>query len=264
MQKRLGVFLLSYKRPALVKEAIESILAQDFPDFDLIISENSGDDSVVDVIRDYTNYSNVIVVRRKPSLPQLEHFNAILSESKKYDYVMMFHDDDILMPSALSKMMAALETNPNVSAVSCNAYKILDTVHTKTLFNPNLKSPVTISSQSELINRYIIKRLSHTAFPSYIYRTKSLSGLRLEPADGGKYSDVSFLVKLIARGPFFWLSEPLMKYRLHPQNDSTELNLSQIYSLSGFFYKASPNMLPKIIFYYLKQVAKKILLFLGF
>jgi hypothetical protein len=212
------------------------------------------------VLENYERYPNVTIVRRNPSLPALQHFNTIMSECTKFDYAMMFHDDDILMPGALSKMVSALESNSELSAVSCNAYKILDNVHTKELFNPNLKVPTMVSLQKELINRYIFKKLSHTPFPSYIYRTKLLAGAGLNPADGGKYSDVSFLVNLIARGAFYWLPEPLMEYRLHSANDSAQLDLSHIFLLSKFFFRTSPVMLPKICFYYFKQVVKKIFL----
>ena len=257
MSKKLGVFLLSYKRPDFIQEAISSILEQNYSDFDLIISENTPDDSVVIHLQMYLTDPRVHLVKRSPSLQSLEHFNKILSEANKYAFIMLFHDDDILMPNALIKMMQIIESNPSATAVACNAFIIKNSDHTNTILSPGIRTNIEIKTQSELINRYIFKNLSHTAFPSYIYRTKFIEGIQLNFADGGKYSDTSFLIKLIKCGPFIWLSEPLMKYRQHSSNDSVDLKMTDILSLSVFFFKTSPQMIFKIIFYYCKHLAKK-------
>lgn len=260
MTKKLGVYLLSYKRPEFIHEAIQSILAQDYNNFELIISENTPDDTVVKQLDEYLKDSRVQLIKRSPSLASLEHFNTILAEADKYEYVMLFHDDDILMPQAFKKMMQTLENNITATAVACNALIIKNKEHTNTLLSPGLKKNTEIKTQSELINRYILRSLSHTPFPSYIYRTNYLQNLKLDPTDGGKYSDVSFLIKLIKNGSFIWIAEPLMKYRQHSSNDSAHLDINDILSLSLFFFKTSPNMIFKIIFYFSKQLAKKILM----
>jgi glycosyltransferase involved in cell wall biosynthesis len=260
MQKKLVVYLLSYKRPEFIHEAIISILEQDYTNFELIISENSPDDSVIKQLSKYLSDNRVKILKRTPSQPSLEHFNTILAEALKYEYVMLFHDDDLLTPQALSKMMLALESHDSSVAVACNAKIIKNTDHTNFLLSPYIKSNLEIKSQSQLINRYIFKKLSHPAFPSYIYRSKYLIDLKLNPQDGGKYSDVSFLVKLIKKGSFFWIAEPLMKYRQHSSNDSVQIDLNAIFSLCLFFIKTSPKLLLNIIFYFSKQLAKKIII----
>lgn len=258
MPKTIGIFLLSYNRPVFIQEAIHSILAQDYNDFELIISENTPDDSVVKCIHPYLTDPRVRLIKRTPSLTSLEHFNAILKECNKYNYVMLFHDDDILIPTALSKMMQKLESCPTLTAAAANALIIKNTEPTNRLLSPNITKDVKIRSQSELINRYILKSLGHPPFSAYIYRAKFLKNIELDTAHGGKYSDVSFLIKLIKNGPFIWIAEPLINYRQHSNNDSVQINMSDIFSLSLFFLKTSPKMVFKIGFYYFKQLGKKL------
>jgi len=226
MPKKLGVFLLSYKRPDYVQEAINSILTQDYDDFELIISENTSDDTVEKQLHEYLADSRVQLIRRTPSLASLELFNRILAEAGKYEYVMLFHDDDSLVPQALSKMMQTLESNAQAAAVACNASIIKNSEPTNNLLSPNIKTNIEIKDQPQLINRYIFKNLSH--------------------------------IKLIKNGPFLWLAEPLMKYRQHSSNDSINLNMRDIFSLSLYFFKTSPSMILKIIFYFSKQLIKKL------
>lgn len=259
MSKKLGVYLLSYNRPAFVQEAINSILAQDYNDFELIISENSPRSEVMNQLQKYLAEPRVKIIKRSPSLGSLAHFNTLFSEAANYEYAMLFHDDDVLLPSALTKMMSEIDNNPAFSAVSCNALLIKNAENTSTLFNPGLNGNIVIKSQAQLINRYIFKKLSHTPFPSYIYRTHFIRGTQLDPSNGGKYSDVSFLVNVVRHGPFIWLAEPLMRSRQHSTNDSVDLNMNDIFSLSLFFFKTCPFLICNILFYYAKHLAKKII-----
>lgn len=256
--KKLGVYLLSYKRPQFIHEAIQSILAQTYVDFDLLISENSPDDQVWNEIQVYANDSRVQLIKRTPSLPSLQHFNTLLNECQRYEYVMLFHDDDTLKPEALKKMMLEIEKYPQASAISCNAFITNNLQQTENYFNPYLTKKAVIASSKVLINRYIFKRLSHTPFPSYIYRTEYLKQLSLSPQDGGKYSDTALLIKIVKQGQFIWLAEPLMYYRQHSSNDSVHLNLKDIFSLGLFFLKSAPSMIFQIIFFIIKQIGKKI------
>jgi len=177
MKKKLVVYLLSYKRPEYICEAIDSILNQSYEDFDLIISENSPDDVVYHQIQKYNNAPRVQIIKRNPSLTSLDHFNLILKECQTYEYAMLFHDDDVLMPEALLEMMTEIEQNKKLSAVGCNAYILTSDLKTTDLFNKNLIK--NISKHFDLINAYTIKKNGHPPFPSYIYRTQYLSKYQL-------------------------------------------------------------------------------------
>lgn len=256
--KKLGVYLLSYKRPQFIHEAIESLLNQTYTNFDIIISENSPDDLVWNEIQKYTKDSRVQLIKRNPSLPALHHFNVVFNDCQKYEYAMLFHDDDVLRPNALGEMMMTIEKKPQASGISCNAFLINNLQRTEKYFNPYLKQITKITSPKQLIRRYIFKKLSHTPFPSYIYRTIYLKQLSLNTQDGGKYSDTALLIKIVKQGHFIWLAQPLMYYRQHSSNDSVHLYLKDIFSLALFFLKSAPSMFFQILFFIIKQVGKKI------
>ena len=83
------------------------------------------------------------------------------------------------------------------------------------------KSNITIDSKLKLVNHYFNLEFSGSApFPGYLYRVKSLLNVKLDKENGGKYSDLSFLLKLLEYGRIQWLCKPLMFYRLHNNNDS--------------------------------------------
>jgi glycosyltransferase involved in cell wall biosynthesis len=257
MIPKLGVYLLSYRRPAYIQEALNSLLLQDYSSLEIIISENSPDNSVTAILAEFTKNPKVKLIKRNPSLTSLAHFNTIISECTRYQYAMFFHDDDLLLANAISQMMKKIEADSNATAVACNAFIIKNTEKTKLVLSPGIKSDLIIKNQWQLILRSIFRKFGTAPFPSYIYRTEFLNQLNLDLNDGGKYSDTSFLVKLVARGPLLWLAQPLMFYRQHSQNDSADLNLKDIQKLCWFFIRTSPTTLPAVTYYFLKQTFKK-------
>ena len=71
----LGIFILCYNRPEYIQDAINSILAQSFTKFDLIISDNSTNDSVQKVLETYRHIPNITITRRKNSCSPIEHLH---------------------------------------------------------------------------------------------------------------------------------------------------------------------------------------------
>lgn len=259
MQNKLIVYLLSYKRPDYIIESIDSILAQDYDSFDVIVSENSPDDSMVKFLQSQPQYKNLNIVKRSPNFPSLPHINHLLNECKKYEYAMLFHDDDALLPQALTKMMKQITANPDLAAVACNALVVRNRTLTDNLFIPNLKKDLLINSQSQMIKRYLFRSLCHAPFPAYIYRTAKLGDNILDSKDGGKHSDTSFLVKLLKNGNILWLAEPLMKYRYHATNDSALVNLQEVFSLCWFYARTCPQLTPFALMYLAKSSLKRFL-----
>lgn len=261
MQQTLGVFLLSYRRPEYVLQALDSVLKQDCENLTVLISENSPDEDVYRLIQSHLKLAanphqhQIRVIRRTPSLGSLAHFNQILTEAKQFSFVMLFHDDDVLLPGALKKMKNHLEESPELAAVSCNAYILNQDKRTEKLFNPNLKTDLKLTRSRDLILHYLRPELSHTPFPAYIYRSSHLQH-KLNTQDGGKHSDVSFLVHTIEQGPFLWLAEPLLYYRRHSLNDSKTISLTDTMKISLFYFKKCPGLALWILVFVLKSVLK--------
>lgn len=261
--KELAVYLLSYRRPEYILQTIDSILKQKIVSFDLIISENSGNDLVFDVIQKYEADGKLQIIRRSPNLPALTHINQCLSEaSQNYRYFMLFHDDDLMGANCVHSLYTLLQKNPQASAASCNAQLLENEKRTK-IFNPHLTNLTIVENPRQLILRYLTPNLSHTPFPAYMYRAVCIKSHHLEEIQGGKHSDVSFLVQLLSEGPFVWSPEALIDYRIHAANDSADIDLRAVTRLSLFFISQSPTLIPKIFIFLLKNSVKFALIKMG-
>lgn len=232
MKENIQIYILSRDRPDFLKEAIDSALNQNYPstEFEIIISDNSESDSVEKMIIQSYPEKEFKYVRRRPSLSSEEHFQLVVSELNSR-YAVLFHDDDILYPNYIKKMLPEIRCNNNIAAVGCNA-----TIFEK---NPSRSNGEMCSSllskkidnEKDFLMRYLPGGAGIAPYPSYMYCTKYLKHVFLNNTVKGKHADVAILSSLLNYGVILWLAEPLMYYRVHSSNDSVIENIPDRLSL---------------------------------
>lgn len=212
----LTIFLVTHNRPHDAVRAIESILRQENPKFQLIISDNSNNDELTELIAE--NYPEIEYRKRDSLITALEHFNLCISEVQS-EYFSLFHDDDLMLSNYVSAFWLAQRRFPRAIAFGGNALVEQN--------NCVIGEAFKASSDYELINcsddlaaKYFSRhQLGISPFPSYIYRRSDACSLEFD-VHAGKYSDVQSLLQLADCGLFVWIKEPMMVYRIHGSNDS--------------------------------------------
>lgn len=237
VREKIQVFVLAHNRPILLRETLLSILDQDERDFGLIVSDNSTNDEVRELIE--REFAEKLTYRRRtPPLSPIAHFQAVLDEANG-EYTVLFHDDDLMLPSFVRELKDFLDQNPSFSAVAPNAYlRTNDTLSTQ-IFYPKAGDVIEVRSGEDMACRYLDLSQFRMPFPGYMYRTSMIRRIKMDYAEGGKHSDVSFLTKVANAAPVAWLGRPLFEYRIHGGNDSWSENIPARLSLLRFIYRTT-------------------------
>jgi glycosyltransferase involved in cell wall biosynthesis len=114
MDPLLVVGLPVYNGEDFLAAAIESLLAQTFEDFEIIISDNASNDRTEEICRNYASRSpRVRYYRAQENGGIVWNYNQVfkLSSSK---YFMWFSHDDVLAPTYLMRCIDILEKNQSV------------------------------------------------------------------------------------------------------------------------------------------------------
>lgn len=104
----LTVFIPTYKRVALLKQAIESVLNQWHTDFlwDLVIIDNEPDDGKMNeterLVRKFNN-PRILYYRNSENMRPADNFNRGLITARG-EWVCFLHDDDLLIANTLQKI----------------------------------------------------------------------------------------------------------------------------------------------------------------
>ena len=225
----IQVYILTYNRPEYLLESLDSVLKQDYEDFTVVVSDNSTNDETEQLLRE-KSIPRFSYVRRNPSIPPLAHFNVVLSEVTS-EYFMMFHDDDIMAPDCLATLSTRLDNNTDLAAVGGNASIFWNKNRISSGKFLGKKNQDKVLTTSEELARICLLFGELAPFPSYMYRRKTVTGLTLDPKQGGKYSDISFLMKILQKGNILWEGRPIMRYRKHTAQDSQGVGIKDALQL---------------------------------
>ena len=218
MTHKLEIVLLTRDRLRFLKESLDSVLAQKANfSWKVVVSDNSQADSTS---RWLANHHPEIEVRRYHSISAEAHFQAAIQNATS-EYLMMFHDDDILLPGCVNSLIAVLDCNTSLSSASCNAFIIRDDKLTEITMLRYARKSINIASSSQLIRRYLDFWEGGVApLSPYIYRASALKSEYINFSKAGKYSDVIMLLNILKHGPIHWVAHPLAAYRIHDASDN--------------------------------------------
>lgn len=118
----VSVIIPTYDRPQFLKEAVLSVLAQSFQDFEIIIVNDGGPNDAKQIVTQLNETRiRYLRIKRKGISGAL---NAGLAHSKG-KYIAYLDDDDVYLPNHLKNLFTTLENNPGVSLAYTSSFRCL-------------------------------------------------------------------------------------------------------------------------------------------
>ena len=161
----ITIFILTRKRPFYLKQAMESILKQTYEKFVVVVIDNCSKDETYEIVKSFHSSKVLYIERFSETMVGNIKFAFNICETK---YLVVFHDDDIVMNNYLNEAVALLESNINLVAVGCSVDFINENgVVTKKCYNNDGISVFKDDS-------YFLKYINHNTkepkiiFPSMI------------------------------------------------------------------------------------------------
>jgi glycosyltransferase involved in cell wall biosynthesis len=124
---KVTVFIPVYNRAAFVGAAIESVLAQNFADFELlIVNDGSTDDSMAVIGRYGDRRIRVECNDENRGIPFTRNRGLDLAEG---EYIAFLDSDDRMAPRRLQRQVSFLDRNPHIATVGGWVRKVNDKGH---------------------------------------------------------------------------------------------------------------------------------------
>jgi glycosyltransferase involved in cell wall biosynthesis len=215
----ISVCLPTYNGDKFVAAAMESVLNQTFGDFELLVGDDGSKDSTREILRDFAQRDpRVKLTLHAQNLGYMSNSNYLLGQCQG-KYTKTFAQDDMLEPSCLRQMLDVFEQQENIRLVTVSRRNIdedgeeIEVQH---------KFPETgLHRGVDIIKRYLTEFLNRTGNPSQIlFRTADAAG-GLNAAYNHS-SDSELALRLLERGDFYYIAEPLIRYRIH--KDTTTIS----------------------------------------
>jgi glycosyltransferase involved in cell wall biosynthesis len=120
---RVSVCIPTFNKACYLKDSIASVLAQRFAHFELVVLDDASTDHTPAVVAAFRD-PRLRYIRYPENVGLVANFSRCL-EAAYCEYVIIFHDDDVMMPELLGREVALLDSNPGVVLVHCAA-QLLD------------------------------------------------------------------------------------------------------------------------------------------
>lgn len=118
----VSVLMPVYNAASCVRQAMDSILAQTYSDFELVIVNDGSTDDTLSILRSYSD-SRIRIL----NLPQNKGLVAALNtglDQIRADYIIRMDADEICHPERFARQIHFMESNPDVG-ISATGYKII-------------------------------------------------------------------------------------------------------------------------------------------
>lgn len=209
---RVAIGLPVYNGEKYLVQTLDSILAQTFEDFDLVISDNASTDRTEEISRDYAGRDRrVRYHRNEKNLGAARNYNRVF-ELATAEYFKWAAHDDLMAPGYIERCVDVLDGEPNV--VLC---------YPKTrIIDEEGKSKEDYFDNLHLDSLRAHERFRHVLFEltgecNAVFGLIRRETLRRTNLIGNFHSsDIVLLAELAMRGEFYEIGETLFFRRDHP------------------------------------------------
>ena len=218
---KLTVGIPTYNRAGWVRESIDSVLAQSFTDFRLVVSDNASEDDTPQVVRSFDD-DRIVYLRAERNLGVCANFNRIVEHADS-EFLLLLPDDDILYPGQLQAAVDVLERCATVG-LTHSAFDYIDErsrVIRRVTPVPT-RSPVKIRSGVAALE-WLMVSSEALCFPTVMYRTRAIvdaGGFREEE---GPFRDRQLWMRIALDWDFGYLASALVGQRTHADSITTSI-----------------------------------------
>ena len=118
----VSVVLPTYNRASTLRRAVDSVLCQDFGDFELIVVDDGSRDQTASILSDIDD-ARLRVIRLPENRGQAHARNVGL-DAASADLAAFQDSDDVWHPNKLSRQVAAIRAIPDASVVYSDMRRI--------------------------------------------------------------------------------------------------------------------------------------------
>lgn len=219
----VSILIPTHNRPDYAELALQSALAQTYPNIEIVVNDNSDDDQTERRFAPYVARHANLHYARVPSCGPMENFQACFERSQG-EYVNYLMDDDLFHPDKIQKMMSFMLAKPSIGMVTsfrqlidANGAEMAPIPGTERTFNVD-----TLIAGRSLGTMILSNGQNMVGEPTTVLFRKSDMGPRFGCYQGKQYStlsDVATWLSILSHKDCVYLPEALSYFRMHGGQD---------------------------------------------
>ncbi len=193
----LTTVIPTYRRPHFLRRAVQSILNQTYPHFQIDVYDNASGDETPDVVHEFAAKDPRIRYHcHSENMGSLNNFNFGLTHVNT-PYFSLFSDDDVLLPDFYESALKGFETHPD-AVFSCTQVLEAD-------LHGNVRDVLSSFWQNALYappEGLLTMLKSQPAWTGILFKKEVVEKTGILRDDVGLPVDLDYLFRIAARHPF--------------------------------------------------------------
>jgi glycosyltransferase involved in cell wall biosynthesis len=225
MKELVSVVVTAYNAEQYIGEAIESIQAQTYTNWELIITDDGSNDSTFSIIKNLASEDSRIKPDSHENMGSISKCANHALKRASGRIVVRMDADDIMMPNRIEKQVKYLYEHPEITMVSCDTMFISEKGKFMGIQRmPGFDKPE--DTQNAIDNLKLIS-CPHTGFTTYLEKILEVGGYNEQLKFCAE--DLDLFTRMAEKGnTLIIIRETLMKYRMHSNSLMASITKSLI------------------------------------
>lgn len=207
MKYKVSVLMPVYNAAPYLREAIDSILAQTFTDFEFLVINDGSTDTSEEIITSYDD-QRINYLKNEQNQGLVNTLNIGI-EAAQGEYIARMDADDISLPARFSRQVDFMDQHPQVGACG-TAYRYFGEVEETKWLPPDYRQAFTLLSSTSCLGH-----------PTSLIRRSVLQHYNIRYEKEYEYAeDYALWIRIGQVSHLCSLSELLLLYRWHSSNKS--------------------------------------------
>ena len=226
---KVSVMVPTYNRAQYVCQAIASALAQDYPNLEVVVSDNASTDGTAEAVKSYEGDRRFKYFRNHENIGMVPNFRKALYEYATGDWAIGLSDDDYFIdPSFISKAMKLAEKDGGIVLIHANCKMVNE--GTGYSSDTDKRLPEIVDGKWMFIHyTTVLKGKTNYDTPTVMFDRKQAMQTGFFGVPILSCDRESFL-KLSLKGKVGFLNDVVAAYRLHDANTFAARDLDKIFN----------------------------------
>ncbi|MGI9597749.1 MAG: glycosyltransferase family 2 protein [Acidimicrobiales bacterium] len=211
----------AYRAETFIGATIESVLAQTYSHWELIVLDNNSPDRTGQIARSFDD-PRIRVEQNRETLELADNWNAVAAMATA-PYLKLLCADDVLHPDCLAEQVAVLERNPEVALVASRR-DFIGSAGEVVLRDRGLSGLIGMQPSDAVVERVVRSGINPIGLPAALLLRRSVF------VDVGAFDsrwlypiDLELSLRMLRKGEFFGLSRSLASFRISPASASSTM-----------------------------------------